>query len=145
MDTQMSTPLIIDETVRERIRQLVADAQAHPVDMSRLMTSIQTPSGKARHREQMTRQTIEIPLAFLVTFSIELGHPCCPPGETCRHMSMSVGRAGRIPNEHALWLIASEFGFWGSLKQCLTWPEQLLGHGCAINVVQPMHESRLHQ
>jgi len=132
----MSTPLIIDATVRERIRQLCEDAQAHPVEMTELMTRLQTNDGQLSHREQMTRQTIQIPLAFLVTFSIELGHPC----GTCRHLSMSVQKSGRIPNTHALWLVASEFGFCGSLKECVVWPEQLLGHGYAINVVQQLSQ-----
>jgi len=106
--------------------------------MKKLVESIQTPEGKAAQMKQMTRQTIEIPLAYLVTFSIEHNHPC----GTCRHMSMSVQKAGRIPNQYALWLIAEELGFWGSLKECAIWPEQLRGHGQAINVVQPMEKPK---
>lgn len=130
----MGTPLIMDNNVRERIRELIATAQAHPVDMNRLARTIKTPDGKARHMAQMNKQTVLIPLAFMVTFSIEHGHPC----GTCRHMSMSVQRKGRVPNEHGLWLVAQEFGFMGNLKKCSIYEEQLLGHGVAINVVQPV-------
>jgi hypothetical protein len=45
-----------------------------------------------------------------------------------------------VPNEHALWIVAQEFGFWGSLKQCSVWPELLIGHGYAMNVVQPLEQ-----
>ena len=83
---------------------------------------------------QMTRQSVAIPLDFLVTFSIETGHPV----GTCRHMSMSVGKVGRIPNAHALWMIADLLGFTDNLDACTVWREELQGHGVAINVVQPI-------
>jgi hypothetical protein len=130
----MSTPLIIDEVGRKRIRELCAAAQAKPVDMLKLVSRINTADGKEQHVAQMTAQTIDIPLAFRVTFSVENGHPC----GTCYHMSVSVQRKGRIPNEHAVWLIAQEFGFKDSLQKCTVWPETLRGHGIAINVVQPV-------
>lgn len=72
-----------------------------------------------------------------VTFSIETGHPI----GTARHMSMSSPAAGRVPIPEAVWMAAAELGFTGSIEQCMTWPEQLQGHGVAINVVQPMATS----
>lgn len=131
----MSTPLIIDASVEENIRNLCEFAFAQQVEMTELAVRIKTPAGKAEHVRQMTRQTMSIPLAFLVTFSVERGHPC----GTCRHMSMSVEREGRAPNSPALWMVAQKFGFWGGLDKCSVWPEQLTGHGMAINVVQPIN------
>jgi hypothetical protein len=129
----MGTPLIIDEEVRSQIKACVELAAANPVDMPRLMKLIKDPVKKAHHMAQMTRQTVKIPLAYMVTFSIEHGHPCGP----CRHMSMSVNREGRLPNEIGLWMIAQEFGFWGDLRDCdAIFPEDLQGHGHAINIVQ---------
>lgn len=129
----MSTPLIIDDAIRAQLHTLRKLAEANPVDMPPLLARLTTPEGKAAHKAQMTQQSVEIPLAYLVTFSIERDHPC----GTCRHMSMSVAREGRVPNEFALWMVAAELGFWGSLKECTLWSEHLLGHGVAINVVQP--------
>lgn len=137
----MSTPLVIVEETREQIKKLCALAEANPVDIQKLSHEIQTVGGKSRHMEQMTRQSLFIPLGFWVVYSIEHGQPVGP----CRHLSMSVCRAGRIPNEHALWMVAQEFGFWGSLSDCAVWPEKLLGHGekplecgTAINVIQAL-------
>lgn len=130
----MSTPLVIDTDVEQQIRDLCEFAFAQPVDMPGLAARVATPEGKAAHVQQMTRQTIRIPLAFLVTFAVETGHPC----GICRHMSMSVQREGRIPNEIAAWMIAKKFGFWGGLERCAVWHENLSGHGPAINLVQPV-------
>lgn len=128
------TPLLITEEVRADIRRVIALAETRPVDMTALVKQIATPDGKAEHRARMTEQTIDIPLAFRVTFSIETNHPC----GTCRHMSMSVQRDGRAPNPVGLWMVAEEYGFRGSLRECTVWPEKLQGHGVAINVVQPI-------
>jgi hypothetical protein len=129
----MGTPLVIDEEVKSQIKACIELAEANPVDMPALMKRIQTVEGKAHHMAQMTRQTVKIPFAYLVTFSIEHGHPCGP----CRHMSMSVQREGRLPNETGLWMIAQEFGFWGTLRDCeAIYPEKLEGHGQAINIIQ---------
>jgi hypothetical protein len=129
----MSTPLVIDEEVISQIKACVELAEACPVDMPTLVVRIKDPVGKERHMAQMNRQTVKVPLAYMVTFSIEDGHPC----GRCRHLSMSVAREGRIPNPIGLWMIAKEFGFWGALEQCdAVWKENLQGHGWAINVVQ---------
>ena len=130
----MSTPLLLDNNVRQSIRELVALAHANPVQIADLGILLSTPEGKAHHMALMSRQTITIPFAYLVTFSIEVGQPT----GTCRHMSMSVQRDGRLPNEHAVWMIAQEFGFWGTLVQCSVWLEKLQGHGQAINIIQPI-------
>jgi len=131
----MSTPLVIDNEVREQLKALVELADANPVDMPKLMERIKVPANKDHHRAQMTRQTIKIPLAFMVTFSIEHGHPCGP----CRHISMSVQREGRVPSPEGIWMVAKELGFWGNIADCAAvWGEQLQGHGLAVNMVQPL-------
>jgi hypothetical protein len=131
----MATPLIITEVERDQLRSLYELAQANPVDVAGLLERIKEPENKRHHMAQMTRQTVDIPLAFRVTFSIETGHPC----GRCRHMSMSVQRLGRVPHPAAVWMIAQELGFWGGLDQCAAvWYEELLGHGRALNVVQPL-------
>lgn len=134
----MGTPLVIDKEVKSQIKACVELAEANPVDMPALMNRIKDPVGKAHHMAQMNRQTVKIPFAYLVTFSIEHGHPCGP----CRHMSMSVHREGRIPNPIGVWMIAQEFGFWGALTNCeAIWEEDLQGHGKAINIVQRVNKT----
>ena len=130
----MGTPLLIDDNVKSQIKALVELAEANPVLVKGLTQRLKNPENKTAHMAQMTRQTIEIPLGFLVTFSIEVGHPC----GKCRHMSMSVNREGRVPNEIGLWMVAKEFGFWGeTVRACVAvWTEDLKGHGKAINIVQ---------
>ena len=127
--------MVIDDEVRSQIKACVELAEANPVDMPSLMERIKDPVKKEHHMAQMNRQTVKIPLAFLVTFSIEDGHPV----GRCRHMSMSVQKKDRLPHPIGLWMIAKEFGFWGDIEQCDgLWKEDLLGHGTAINVVQRM-------
>lgn len=130
----MATPLILGSVQRAALQELRTRAAAVPVHMSDLLERLKTPEGHKAHRRQMTAQSVEIPADFLVTFSIETGHPI----GTCRHMSMSVGRKGRVPHPAAVWMVAEELGFAGELAACTTWPEELQGDGVAINVVQPL-------
>lgn len=128
------TSLVLDESIRGQLAALRAETEAHVVDMPKLMEALLTPVGKAEHVEHMTRQTLLVPLAYLVTFSIESGHPC----GSCRHMSMSVQREGRLPNTIGVWMVAQEFGFWGSLQECTVYMEERQGHGQAVNIIQPI-------
>ena len=129
------TPLLIGPAELAALAALRERAAARPVDMPRLTEDIKTTAGKARHKAQMTAQSVSIPLDFLVTFSIETDHPI----GTCRHMSMSTGKTGRVPSPEAAWLVAGTLGFVGSLDDCCgVWVEELAGHGKAINLVQPL-------
>jgi hypothetical protein len=129
----MSTPLLIGPeqvAALHRIRDLAAQ---RPVDMRGLGERLKLPKLKAKHMRQMSAQTVDLPLAFRVTFSIETGHP----GGPARHMSMSVAREDRVPHPEGLWMVAEALGFTGSLEACqAVWVEDLQGHGKAINVVQ---------
>lgn len=128
------TALLIGPDEKAQITKLMEQAAAAPVHMPEVMRRIKTVAGKKAHMARMTAQTIELPVAFLLTFSIETGHPC----GTCRHMSMSVNRQGRLPSPEAMWMVAKELGFTGSLAACTYWVEELRGHGQALNVVQPL-------
>ena len=128
--------MVIDDNVKDQIRACVELAEACPVDMTTLEERFKDPTKREHHRAQMQRQTITIPIAFDVTFSIEHGQPFGP----ARHLSMSVGVQGRLPNPIALWLIAKEFGFWGNeITQCQhVWPETLSDGRTAINILQAL-------
>lgn len=129
-------PLIITQTMTASLRQLREDAAGKPVDMHKLSKKLATPKGKVAHANQMTAQSIIIPgpWPFVVTFSVESGHPC----GLVRHMSMSLRREGRVPNAQAVWMVAEILGFSGGMNACRWWVEDLEGHGLAVNVVQPV-------
>lgn len=129
------TPLILSTDICQKIQRLKALAERRQVDIAVLQVSIETPEGKAEHKALMTEQSVFIPLAYYATFSVEFNHP----GGTYRHMSMSVKREGRAPNEHAIWMIAQEFGFWGKFPEDIAhlWKEDLTDGGIAINILQP--------
>ncbi len=132
----MTTPLLINTETRLKILEVQQLAQMNLVDMTILRLLLSTPEGKQAHMEQMTMQTMHIPTAFMATYSIEIGHPI----GTCRHLSLSVQKEGRIPHPQALLMVAREFGFKAeSLNDFIgIWHEDLKGHGQAINVVQKM-------
>ncbi len=131
-----ASPLIITPDVSANLRDLRAKARLKPVDIKGLLRTIKTPRGKRLHMDAMQAQTVVIPgpWPFFVTYSIETGHPA----GTCRHMSMSVRREGRVPHPEAIKMIADEMGFVGGLEACTVWPEELSDGGTAINVVQPL-------
>ncbi len=130
-----AAPLIIDERARRRLADLRARAMASPLDVLQIMRDVKTPAGKAHHLAKMEKQTVRIdgPWPFFVTFSVETGHRA----GTCRHMSMSVFRKGRVPSPEAVWMVAAEMGFVGSLEACDgVWTENLSDGGVAVNIVQ---------
>ena len=131
-----AAPLIITPEVKADLHKLRDAAARRPVDVAALMRLIDTPRGKRMHMAQMTAQTVTIPgpFVFAVTFSIETGHPA----GVCRHLSMSIDREDRVPSPQAVWMVATELGFAGGMEACRVWPEQLEGHGIAVNLVQPL-------
>jgi hypothetical protein len=130
-----ATPLLLGPAELAALAALRERAAERPVDMPRLERTIKTRRGKARHMRQMTEQSVYLPLDFCVTYSIETGHRI----GTCRHMSMSVGKAGRLPSSEAIIVVAEVLGFVGSTGTCHHWIEDLKGHvGRAVNLVQPV-------
>lgn len=138
----LGTPFLLGADERFQLEALREAAAKVPVDMPRLMEQLRQPRGKRRHMRQMTRQTVYLPFGFAVTYSLELNHP---GGRTARHMSMSSPAKDRVPRPEAVWMVAQLLGFTGlpgidkaeeNLRGCLVWPEELQGHGTAINVVQ---------
>ena len=131
----MDAPLIMTDDVRAALESLRARAALAPVDVRSLKDQIATAQGDRTHRQQMNRQTVVIPgpWPFYVTFSIETGHPA----GACRHMSMSIRRAGRVPHPAAVEMVAAMLGFVGGMKDyTLAWPEKLSDGGTAINIIQ---------
>jgi hypothetical protein len=127
------TALFVGPDERKALAALRDLAVANPVEVRGLMKRIKTPDGKAAHMRQMGAQSLVLPVAFIVTFSIETGHPV----GVCRHMSISVPHAERVPHPAAAWMVAEALGFEGGLESCTVWPEDL-AQGKAVNIVQPV-------
>ena len=128
------TALLIGPAEKAALQALRELAARNPIDMPALLRRITTGAGKQAHMRQMSAQTVSLPTDFAVTFSIQIGHPVGP----CRHMSMSVNRPNRAPHPVGIWMVAQELGFVGAIELCALWPEELQGHGLAINLVQPV-------
>lgn len=129
--------LLLGPVEKERLAALAEIAFKNPVSMAQLIGT-NSKSGKRKHMDQMSRQTIDIPINHVVTFSVE--------NQTrgqFRHMSVSIDRKGKTPSPEAVWIIAELLGFTGSYKDCMVYPEKLLGSaGVAMNVMQPVGELR---
>jgi hypothetical protein len=139
-----NNPLIIGATQRAALNALRDLAAANPVDMPKIIETLKTPEGKAAHMRQMDSQTIDLPLAYMVTYSVEIGHPCGP----CRHMSLSSQIKGRTPIPEAVWMVCQELGFVGDepFTGCWVYPEELQrgpdpkrDRARAMNIVQPLN------
>jgi hypothetical protein len=129
-----ASPLILGESQRADLARLRQQAASEPVDVLAVLKQCKSPQGRAEHLKRMEAFTIPIPTSFMVTFSVENGHP---PGP-CRHLSMSVLRRERVPTPEAVWMIAEELGFQGGLERCAVWQEDIGQGDVAINVVQPI-------
>ena len=131
------TPLVLGPEQLHQLADLRVLAAEHPVHMKGLTEKLADPNYKKVHMAQMNRQSIVIPFGFIITFSIELEHPC----GTCRHMSMSSPALGRAPAPEAVDMIAKELGFVGGYRCCSVWLEDLErgdGKQKAVNLVQPL-------
>jgi hypothetical protein len=134
-------PLIIGASQRTQLNALRDFAAGHPVDMTRAQAACRSPEGLRQHLNTMDILTIELPVAYRVTFSIDLGHPVGP----CRHMSLSSRRRDKSPVPAAVWMVCEELGFVGTepFEGCTVWTEKLVPQGRedkgqAINVLQPV-------
>jgi hypothetical protein len=127
-------PLILGETQRNDLSILRQRAALDPVDVLAVIEMLKTPAGKDELLMHMAALTIPIPTGFMVTFSIETGHPA----GTCRHMSMSTPRRRRVPTPDAVWMVCAELGFVGGLGACKVWVEELSDDEMAVNVAQPL-------
>jgi hypothetical protein len=130
-------PLIITPEVTDAFTALRDLAAANPVNIQKLAEVIKHEAGRLAHRDQMQNQSLLIdtgPFNFVVVFSVETHHPC----GTCRHLSVSIVRDGRVPSPEAVQLIAEYLGFEGGITDCTIYPEKLSDGATAINIVQPV-------
>lgn len=131
----MDAPLIITKEVDAALHVLKEKAEQNIIDINEIVLLIKTTEGKQQHLNNMTAQTVMIPgpWNFFVTYSVEIGHPC----GKCRHLSVSIERAGRVPSVYAVQLISKYLGFVGDLKSAdAVYSEKMSDGGIAINIIQ---------
>lgn len=135
----IGSPLLITPEIVEKLKALRAQAERDMVNINTVIEMLKTKTGKRRHMERMTRQTLVIPgpWPYFVTFSVETGHPA----GLARHMSMSVQREGRVPSPIMAWHIAGYLGFSGEFSACdEMYRENLSDGGVAVNLIQVMKQ-----
>jgi hypothetical protein len=122
-------PLVLTETERALIRQVIDHAAHHVLNRSRIEKII---AGKEEPPGNTPEFTCVIPLGYRCVFTLEEQ----PPG-ICRHLSISVLGEGAAPNPEAVEALATEFGFRGGLTEMdAVYPETIAKNKCAVNLVQ---------
>lgn len=122
-------PLIMDDQQRETIRGVVAYAEKHVLTADEIFSIAagqKPPAGENENR------VCVIPVGFVCAFSLEIQ----PAAGLCRHLSISVLGDGEAPNEHAVQMLASEFGFCGSFRDWQIYLERIAADKVAVNVLQ---------
>jgi hypothetical protein len=84
------------------------------------------PPGLKRPQSEI----VELPVGYRANFSFEE-----QPAGVCRHLSVSVDRAGMLPSLESFALIAAAFGFFTANPSRL-WIEEFQPGHSAINIVQ---------
>jgi hypothetical protein len=130
------TALVLGEKERELLADLRVNALSNPIHLNEEIVEKLAHSKEYRntHLMLMAKFTIDIPMGYAVTYTIETGHPAGP----CRHMSMSVTTPSRMPSPEAVNLIAEYLGFVGGYEACTCWIENVGPNKQAINLIQPL-------
>lgn len=125
-DTKMPI-LLMDEAVRERIREVVEYAETHPMTTEDLKDII---AGKKQSAGDDNNHVIKLSKHYRVVYSQEIQ----PDGKWYHHLSVSVpGRTqGKMPSIPVVKLIMEEFGMGNRIfGQAAIWDED---H--AINILK---------
>lgn len=82
--------------------------------------------------ERVQSQNVLIPVGYRAAISFEE-----QPAGILKHLSISVATKGKIPNVHAIIMIAEEFGFAvGKAGEGRTWLEEFAPGHFAVNLIQ---------
>jgi len=134
MPTPWSRAVVIGAAERTALAELRRRASARPVDIRTVARTLALPEGRNRHQAAMEAQSTMIPRDFIVTFTIESGHPV----GVCRHLTVSTAARDALPCPVAVWTIAEALGFVGGLHACHGWLETFPLRGAGLNLVQPL-------
>ena len=111
------------------IRRLVDHAARNVVTRERLQQMI---AGEVKPVGDEPEFTCVIPVGYRCVYSLEE-----QPFGVCRHLSISVLGEGAAPNEAAVEMLATEFGFRGGLEDMAhVWTEPFGAGKIAINLLQ---------
>lgn len=123
-------PLVIADAERAVIRRLVDHAEHNIVTSARILRTI---AGSERPVGDDPNFVCVIPVGYRGVYSIEEQ----PKFGACRHLSISVLGEGAAPNEAAVEMLASEFGFRGKIKDMdHVWTEPVTKVKIAVNLLQ---------
>jgi len=128
----MASLVIIDETVKEKIKSIIEHAEKHITTYAQLK---RISEGEANPVGDSDEFTVLIPQAIKAVFSYEeQGKPI----GMVKHLSVSVNIAGRVPHPAAVIMIMKEFGFKNDFEDCIIFEEKFGGNSLtAINVIEP--------
>lgn len=120
--------LIIDEVAKERINQVIGHAEDNVFSFDDLLDIY---NKQATSAGDMTAYTTYLHRGYKVVYSLEM-----QPMGKCRHLSVSVDKAGKLPSIDAVELIMKEFGFRGSIEDCNVSMEEFAPNHQAVNVIE---------
>lgn len=124
-------PLIMDNTEREKLRAVVAEAEKNRISLAEMGEIIRgakmAPGVDPRHEKQWYISHFD----YRVFFTIE-EQPC----GWCRHVSVSVPTPGKNPNPFSVLMIMEALGFTGGWDGAdKVYLEDFMN---AVNVVQKL-------
>jgi hypothetical protein len=128
------TVLIIGEDERALIAELRAVVEAREPMTAADLLAVAAADIEA-FRDAMNMQSVDIPIGYVATYSIEV-QPNAPPPGICRHISISVDRPGKLPHPAAVDMILEAFGMQPIAKSSKVWIEDICPGQKAINVLQ---------
>lgn len=126
-------PLIIGDEAKAKIAKVRAYAEQNVISLNEVIRLLGQTERAVGDDE---RRVCHLEVGFRVVFSLEE-----QPSGLCRHLSVSV-TGDKYPNEHAVELLAREFGFEQPKEQWLTWLEE---HVRAVNVVELANPTTKHE
>lgn len=136
--------LAIDKSTKEKISAIKKKASENvtPIEVMMKLQEIGGPAPGGLNKDY----TLYIPDNYCATYT----HEEQPGGVVCRHLSVSVGTPGMLPNPMAIQIIMAEFDFENPLSDAIVWKEKFgddiqfdengnkYGSQVAINIVEPL-------
>jgi hypothetical protein len=141
------TPLVITPELKNQALRIIEHAQTNIVDIVGMYERDELKPGVGYEIPgDQEKHTLMVPTNFKVVYSLEdqgKTDEDDPTGQKrlgiCRHLSMSIGEKGRVPNFIAVDMMAELFQFDNPIYQCIIWLEEFGEHTqTAINIIEPL-------
>lgn len=123
-------PLVISETEKANIKRVMAHAESHRISTEQLKRVIEgTVPAPGRNKYH----TVIVPVGYYCVYTEEQQ----PTLGMCRHLSVAVMGEGQAPNEVAVQMLMTEFGFRGGFTDLdHIWTEDVSEKKTVVNVLQ---------